>query len=140
MSDKSTSRYDISTGVLVDFTGLISLNLSNTGISELGGLAGLTNLQSLDISDNPIAEINVLVNDDTSTRFVNLTALKATNISTLTSIAGLVHVSANETQSAGVTWNFTGSTLTSADAQNHIDQINATKDSATFNGPTVGIE
>ena len=53
MSDKSTSRYAISTGALEPFTGLTSLNLSNTDIRDTGGLAGLTSLETLDLSGNP---------------------------------------------------------------------------------------
>ncbi|ATP39006.1 hypothetical protein CSE16_02640 [Solibacillus sp. R5-41] len=160
MSGKNTSRYTISTGALVDFTGLTNLNLSGTGISELGGLVALTSLITLDISGNQIsdlgalanlsnlstlnvsrtniADLNVLVKENSSTRFTNLVNLQATNISTLTSIAGLVHVSANATQNSSVKWDFTGSKLTSPDAQNHIDQINASKNDAVFIAPIPG--
>ena len=52
LSGQTESKFDISTGALAPFTGLTSLNLSGTGISEFGGLAGLTELTSLDLSDN----------------------------------------------------------------------------------------
>lgn len=39
-------------GILAGYTGLIELNLSNTGISEVGGLAGLTSLKVLNLSNN----------------------------------------------------------------------------------------
>lgn len=158
MSSKKTSRYAISTGVLVDFTGLTSLNLSDTEITELGGLVGITTLTSLDISKNPISDLgalvdmsnlatlnvsntnitdlNVLVKEGNATRFANLVNLQATNIATLNSIAGLVHVAINDVQSDAVTWNLDGSTL-SSDTDGHINQINSAKDSATFNAPTV---
>lgn len=158
MSGKKTSKYTISTGALVDFTGLSNLNLSGTGINELGGLANLTSLKTLDISNNKISDLgalanmsnlstlnvshtnitdlNVLVKENNSTRFTRLVNLQATNISTLTSIAGLVHVALNDQQQANVIWNLEGSTLNS-DTDNHINQINANKELATFNAPNV---
>lgn len=39
-------------GILAGYTGLVELNLSNTGISEVGGLAGLTSLKVLNLSNN----------------------------------------------------------------------------------------
>ena len=75
MSDKDTSQYTISTGALTDFTGLESLNLSNTGIIETGGLEGLTRLKTLDLSGNPdikdthfgaLANMNALTDLDLS--------------------------------------------------------------------------
>lgn len=53
MSGKTESRFAISTGALTDFTGLTELNLSGVGISEYGGLAELTKLTKLDLSNNP---------------------------------------------------------------------------------------
>ncbi|MFC7685790.1 leucine-rich repeat domain-containing protein [Ureibacillus sp. GCM10028918] len=159
LSEKSESNYDISTGALVYFTGLTKLDLSKTGIKEIGGLVNLTDLETLDISGNEIEDlgalanmsnlselnisntsikdINVLVKEDTTTRFVDLINLQAQNIPSLTSIAGLVHISINDVQTDSVTWDFSGSVLAGTDAQNHIDQINATKDEASFIAPTV---
>ena len=39
-------------GVLVPFTGLKTLNISNTGVKDIGGLNGMTSLENLDVSAN----------------------------------------------------------------------------------------
>lgn len=52
LSDKTESQYAISTDAVNLFPNLTKLNLSGTGISDTGGLASLTKLQSLDLSDN----------------------------------------------------------------------------------------
>ena len=54
MSGKQDSQYTISTGALKYFTSLEELNLSDTGITELGGLVTLTNLKTLNLSDNAL--------------------------------------------------------------------------------------
>ena len=56
MSGKSESKYTVSTGALTLFTGLTDLNLNGTGISDTGGLAGLTKLEILNLGGNK--EIN----------------------------------------------------------------------------------
>ena len=85
MSDQSTSRYTISTGALEPFTGLTSLNLSNTGIRDTGGLAGLTSLETLDLSGNPG------INNTHFGALANMSALKELNLSgtSITDIGGL---------------------------------------------------
>jgi hypothetical protein len=135
MSDKDSSKYAISTGALVNFTGLTDLNLSNTGISELGGLVELTKLIALNISGTEVTELNVLwVNEET---FKDLTSLNAEGILTLESIAGLVEV-ANSTgfDATSLTWNLEGSKLAS-DPDNHIGQIEAKFIGGTFTAPTI---
>ncbi|WP_419393308.1 hypothetical protein [Cytobacillus praedii] len=123
MSNKDTSRYDISTGALVDFTGLTNLDLSGvTSITELGGLVGLTKLTTLNISGTKVKELNVLWNE-TEARFPDLTNLQAENIDTLTSIGGLVEVTnAAGFSPAGLTWNLSGSIL-AEDPHDHIGYI-----------------
>jgi hypothetical protein len=146
LSGQTESVYDISTGALQPFTGLKTLNLSNTGIEELGGLVGLTNLENLNVSDNEITDLGALVGmDDLTTldisgtsltelnlfwagpaaRFANLTTLNAKNITTLESIAGLVEVAnAAGFNADGITWDLSGSVLAS-DPDNHIGMIEA---------------
>ena len=158
MNGKNKSKYAISTGVFELFTGLSDLKLSTTKITDLGGLVGLTDLKKLDVSANnitnlgalvnmtnleelnisntKITDLNVLVKEGNVSRFANLVNLQATDISTLTSIAGLVHVANDGTQSASVIWKLAGSTL-SSDTDNHIGQINGAKDAATFNAPAL---
>lgn len=85
MSGRKDSQYAISTGALTDFTGLTSLNLSNTGISDTGGLAGLTKLEKLDLSDNEG------INNTHFGALANMRALKELNLSgtSVTDIGGL---------------------------------------------------
>lgn len=85
MSGQNTSQYAISTGALTDFTGLTSLNLSGTGISDTGGLAGLTKLEKLDLSDNES------INNTHFGALANMSALKELNLSgtSVTDIGGL---------------------------------------------------
>lgn len=85
MSNQNTSQYTISTGALTDFTGLTSLNLSGTGISDTGGLTGLTKLEKLDLSDNEG------INNTHFGALANMRALKELNLSgtSVTDIGGL---------------------------------------------------
>lgn len=85
MSNQNTSQYAISTGALTDFTGLTSLNLSGTGISDTGGLTGLTKLEKLDLSDNEG------INNTHFGALANMSALKELNLSgtSVTDIGGL---------------------------------------------------
>ncbi|MED3549938.1 leucine-rich repeat domain-containing protein, partial [Cytobacillus praedii] len=139
MSNKDTSKYAISTGALVDFTGLTSLDLSGvTSITELGGLVGLKKLTTLNISGTKVTELNVLWNE-TEARFPDLTNLQAANIETLTSIGGLVEVTnVAGFNPAGLTWNLSGSTL-SKDPDNHIGHITTKfeNNEGTFTAPTL---
>ena len=85
MSGKNSSQYAISTGALVHFTGLTSLNLRGTGITEAGGLEDLTSLESLDLSGNKGI-------DNTSFgALVGMSSLKELNLSGtgITDIGGL---------------------------------------------------
>ena len=79
-------------GILAGYTGLVELNLSNTGISEVGGLAGLTSLKVLDLSNNTglsdiggLASLTALTDLDMSNTSVsNLGGiLNATGLTTL---------------------------------------------------------
>ncbi|MED3549349.1 hypothetical protein P4449_02745, partial [Cytobacillus praedii] len=139
MSNKDSSKYEISTGALVDFTGLTSLNLSGvTSITELGGLVGLKKISTLNISGTKVKELNVLWNE-TAARFPDLTNLQAANIDTLTSIGGLVEVTnAAGFSPAGLTWNLGGSTL-AKDPDNHIGHITAKfqNNEGAFTAPTL---
>lgn len=79
MSGKTESNYDISTRAFVEFKGLKSLNLEGTGISELGGLLGLTKLEKLDVSNNNLED-----NDQNGVvlgALVNSTSLQLLDIS-----------------------------------------------------------
>ena len=83
------------TGCLVMFTGLTSLNLSDTGITEIGGLApdedkgltGMTKLETLDLSNNP----GMKDTDDTKVlgALKDLTKLKELDLSGCTGISDL---------------------------------------------------
>lgn len=91
MSDKNDSQYAISTGALVHFTGLTDLNLSNTGISDTGGLYGLTALKKLDLSDNRG------IDNENFGALVNMNSLKELNLSGtgITDIGGLTGADGN---------------------------------------------
>ena len=133
------------TGILEAYTGLTWLNLSNTGITEVGGLQGLTSLTYLDISGNPeikceegaddtvplqgltkletlnisgtgISVLDFLWDSSAKTaRFAVLKTLKAQNLE-LTSIAALVEiVSKDDFDPKGITWDLTGSELTNTE-------------------------
>ena len=83
------------TGCLVMFTGLTSLNLSDTGITEIGGLApdtnkgltGMTKLETLDLSNNPDMKDND--NSKVLGALKDLTKLKKLNLSGCTGISDL---------------------------------------------------
>ena len=106
LSGENTSQYDISTGALTMFTGLKELNLSGTGISELGGLVGLTNLEKLDISNN---RLTTATNDDRLGALANLTSLNELNLSNnkgitaLSAIAGLSELTTLDISSTSIT-------------------------------------
>ena len=106
LSGENTSQYDISTGALTMFTGLEDLNLSGTGISELGGLVGLTSLEKLDISNN---RLTTATNDDRLGALANLTSLNELNLSNnkgitaLSAIAGLSNLTTLDISSTSIT-------------------------------------
>ena len=106
LSGENTSQYDISTGALTMFTGLEDLNLSGTGISELGGLVGLTSLEKLDISNN---RLTTETNDDRLGALANLTSLNELNLSNnkgitaLSAIAGLSELTTLDISSTSIT-------------------------------------
>ncbi len=157
------------TGVLVPFTGLEELNISGTGVTNIGGLVGLAEIKNLDISDNKftdenannlaalakmldlvelnisktsITDLNILVDEENETRFTELTNLQATNLE-LTSIFGLTHVAGKELPEGVITWNLGGSTLTNdGDNANHLSILNtrATEKSIIFTAPTIILE
>jgi len=56
MSGKDASKYTLSKGLLTPLTGLTKLNMSETGIVDASSLAGLTSLETIDLSNNPITE------------------------------------------------------------------------------------
>ena len=95
LSGQNTSEngYAISTGALAPFTGLTELNLSGTGISEFGGLAGLTELTSLDLSENEG------VTDDVFGALAEMSKLTDLNLSGtgITDIGGLAGTDAANT-------------------------------------------
>ncbi len=94
------------------FTGVTELNLSgNRGVTDLTALKGLTQLETLDISNTGVTTADVLVSDD-ALAFPGLKTLTAQNLS-LTSISALAKlVSADDFDADAVTkWDFTGSTL-----------------------------
>lgn len=78
LSNKDTSKFDISTGALVMFTGLEELNLSNTGIYELGGLVNMESLTKLDVSNN---QIYADLENDNLGAIAKLTNIKELNLS-----------------------------------------------------------
>lgn len=79
--DLSGKEYlpDYSTGAIADLPNLKTLDLSNTGIVDIGGVAGLTNLESLDVSGNQLAT-SVEGGDDMGA-LAKLSALKELDIS-----------------------------------------------------------
>ena len=90
MSNQSDSDYEISTGALTDFVGLTDLNLSNTGITELGGLAELTSLTTLDVSDNDLSTTGTGGDDlGALSGLTNLTTLDISGNAGLTDLGGL---------------------------------------------------
>ena len=60
-------------GCLAILTNLETLDLRDTGITNVGPLAGLTNLKEVDISDNPIDDLGAL------DKLPSLTKLEASN-------------------------------------------------------------
>lgn len=115
MSSQNTSQYEISTGALVNFTGLTSLNLSSTGITELGGLTEMSDLEILDLSGN---QIQTTPENDQLGAIAGLTSLRElnlaeTDITAISAIAGLINleslnVSGTNISDFNVFWNGTG--------------------------------
>lgn len=141
LSGKTETTFDngISTGVLVPFTKLETLNLSDTGIKEVGGLAGLTELEELNISGTSITDLNILVDEENDTRFTKLRTLHATNLE-LTSIFGLTHIAGQSLPEGDITWNLEGSVLTNTeDNISHLNilTIRADQKGITFTPPTI---
>lgn len=143
MGNVNTSDYAISTGAFVDFTGLTSLDLSNTGITELGGLVNLTSLEELNISGNGITDLNALVN------LANLTNLNASNNplainNGASPISALVLIADPMTfDASGKAWNLGGITIQDSEGlvQSHVNHLRNvfTNDSNAggFTAPTV---
>jgi Leucine-rich repeat (LRR) protein len=60
MNDKTETVFTISSGALESFTGLTELRISNTGIADLGGLIGLTNIKIFEAEGNEIEDLGAL--------------------------------------------------------------------------------
>jgi hypothetical protein len=120
MSGKSESAYDISTGALVHFTGLKRLNLSGTGISEVGGLAGLTELEELNVSNNELTELNIVFipNPKLKLKVLDASNNKLENVVALAQLAG--HTEFNP---EGANWNISNNPFTHEDIEGHIQLI-----------------
>ncbi len=136
------------TGAFAPLKGLTTLYLNDTDITDLGGLAGLTELTALDVSNNPgitdaaygalnnltkletldISGTGITVIQDvwngSAARFPNLTALYANDLD-LTSVSGLVELTNDDNfNAAAVTWKLSNSVL-EADPHNHIGMLKA---------------
>ncbi len=85
MSGKTESQYAISTGALIPFTGLETLNLSGVKLTEAGGLVDLTNLKTLNLSKNDG------LNDEMFGALANMSNLTTLDLSgtTVTDLGGL---------------------------------------------------
>lgn len=149
-------------GILAGYTGLTYLNLDNTGLTEVGGLAKMANLKELhlvgvkigdlgnlvqvgvadtlevlDVSNTDVTKLESIWDADSSkSAFPNLTTLTAKNLS-LDSISGLVEiVSASGFGASTVTlWDLSGSTILYTH-KDHVDAVTA-KLAEKFKAPTV---
>ncbi len=128
MSEKTESAFDISTGAIETFTGLKTLNLSGVGLSETGGLASLTALEELDVSNNNLTELNVLFvpNPKTSLKKLNASNNELANIIALVQLAQDTNFNADS-----VNWKISGNSMTHEDTQAHIDAIDTVFNAAS---------
>ena len=126
-------------GSLENLTALTDLNISNTGVSDLGGILKATGLTTLNISNTKVTNMNFMWNDRGSTaQFTSLTDLTAKNLS-LDSISGLVEIVSVQGFDASTSsiklWDLSGSTI----LYTHKDHVDAVEKAMVdkFNPPAV---
>ncbi len=103
LTKKVTSLYLHNTGVselgpLAGLTGLQTLWLSNTGVSELGPLAGLTGLQMLSLDNTGVSELGPLA----GLTGLQMLSLSNTGVSELGPLAGLTGLQTLSLHNTGV--------------------------------------
>lgn len=129
-------------GGLAGLTALKTLDISNTGVSDLGGIANATNLNTLNISNTKVTNMDFMWNDSDpsdvnhAARFASLTDLTAKNLS-LDNINGLVQIVSKDgfINANNAVWDLSGSTILYTH-KDHVDAVTA-KLAEKFKAPTV---